>query len=97
WPTRFAQFCLMPACGQCLPSTKLVGNALHRASPDVERFGHLQDTHTFGKQPSHLPLGRAVDLRPAELHALGHRSLEAVFDSLANHCELKLSERASYL
>src|SRR5262249_56038316 len=26
---------------------------------------------------SHLPLGLAVDLRPAELHALSNRSLEA--------------------
>jgi len=41
-----------------------------------------------------LPLGRAVDLRPAELHALSNRSLEAGFGSLANHCALKLSERA---
>jgi len=42
---------------------------------------------------SHLPLGLAVDLRPAELHALSNRSLEAGFDSLANYCALKLSER----
>ena len=39
WPMRFTQFCLMPACWQCLPSTKLVGDALHRASPEPEGLG----------------------------------------------------------
>jgi hypothetical protein len=38
--------------------------------PEAERLRHLQDTHTFRKQPSDLPLGHAVDLRSAELYAL---------------------------
>src|SRR5262249_42658558 len=29
---------------------------------------------------SHLPLGRAVDLRPAELHALRNSALQTCFD-----------------
>src|SRR6516225_12397843 len=36
------------------------------ASPDPERLGHLQNTHTLREQPSHLPFGHAVDLRAAE-------------------------------
>jgi hypothetical protein len=43
-----------------LSSAKLVGDALHRASPDAERPGDLQDPHTLRKLPSHLPFGRAV-------------------------------------
>jgi hypothetical protein len=54
----------------------------------------LQDAYTFRKLLSHLPLGRAVDLRPAQLHALSNRSLEAGFDSLADHRPLQLSEGA---
>jgi hypothetical protein len=59
-----------------LSSAKLVGDALHRASPDAERLSHLQDTHTFREQPSHPAFGRAVDLRAAEFHALGDDALE---------------------
>jgi hypothetical protein len=51
-----------------LPSSKLLCDALHRASPDPERSGDLQDTHTLRKLLSHFPFD--VDLRPAELHAL---------------------------
>src|SRR6266436_4576804 len=47
-------------------SAKLVCDALHRASPDPKRLGHLQDTDTVRKPLSHLPLGRAIYLRPAE-------------------------------
>src|SRR5262249_41795261 len=80
--------------------------ALHRAAPlrcaapcqsrsrttwPPSRYPH------FRKLLSHLPLGRAAYLRPAELHALSNRSLEAGFDSLANHRPLKLSERAGSL
>jgi hypothetical protein len=50
-------------------------------------------TQALRKLLSHLPFCRAVYLRTAELHALGNRSLEAGFDSLANYCALKLSER----
>src|SRR6516165_1468265 len=39
---------------------------MDRASPDPERPRHLQDAHALRKLPSHLPLGRAVDLRSAE-------------------------------
>src|SRR6516165_3415809 len=80
-----------------LPSTNLLCDALHRASPDPERPRHLQDAHALRKLLSHLPFGRAVDLRPAELHALRYGALEAGFDSLGNHCALKLSERAGDL
>ena len=54
-----------------LLSSKLVRDALDRASPDAERLGHLQDTDTLRKLLSHLAFDRAVYLRPAELHALG--------------------------
>src|SRR5215831_14862970 len=45
-----------------LPSTNLLCDALHRPSPDAERLGHLQNTHTLRELPSNLPLGRAVEL-----------------------------------
>src|SRR5215471_18482671 len=80
-----------------LPSTNLLCDALHRASPDAERLGNLQDTHTLRKLMSNLPFRRTVYLRSAELHALSNRTLEAGFHSLANHCALKLSERAGDL
>src|SRR6516162_8305065 len=54
------------ATNMTLPSTNLFCDALHRASPDPERLGHLQNTHTLREQPSHLPFGHAVDLRAAE-------------------------------
>jgi hypothetical protein len=72
-------------------------DALDRASPDAERLGHLQDTHALRKLLSHLLFGRAVYLRPAELHALSDGAPEACFDPLANHGPLKFSEGASYL
>jgi hypothetical protein len=53
------------------------------------------DLATFlRKLMSNLPFRRTVYLRSAELHALSNRALEAGFDSFANHCALKLSERA---
>src|SRR5262245_48975980 len=73
---------------------KLVCDALDRASPDAERLGNLQDTHARRKLLSNLPFGRTVYLRPAELHAVSNRTLEARFDAFANRCALKLSERA---
>src|SRR5262245_4942396 len=75
----------------------LVCNALDGASPDAERLGNLQDTHALRKLLSHLPFGHAVYLRPAELYALSDGALEAGFDALADHCALKLSERAGDL
>src|SRR5262249_41371232 len=57
-----------------LPSTNLVGDALYRASAKPERSGYLQDT--LRNLLSHPAFGRAVDLRSAELHALGHGALE---------------------
>src|ERR1700716_2427273 len=78
-------------------SPKLVCDALDSASADAERLGHLQDTHALRKLRSHLAFGRAVYLRPTELHALGDGALEARFDSLANHGPLKFSERPGYL
>src|SRR5262245_66119174 len=77
-----------------LPSSELLCDALHRASPKPERFRHLQDTRTLRKLLSHLTFGRAVDLRPAELHALGDGALESCFYSLADHRPLKLSKGA---
>src|SRR5262245_26964859 len=56
---------------QCWLSAKLVCDALDRAIPDAERPRHLQDSHALRKLLSHLPFGRAIYLRPAELHALG--------------------------
>src|SRR5262249_43739719 len=53
---------------------------MDRASPDPERPRHLQDAHAFRKLLSHLPFGRAIYLRPAELHALGDGALEPCFD-----------------
>src|SRR6516164_4240054 len=58
------------ATSMTLPSTNLLCDALHRASPDAERLSHLQNTHTLREQPSHLPFGRAVYLRAAELYPL---------------------------
>src|SRR5262245_6623380 len=75
-------------------SPKLLCDALHRASPDPKRLGHLQDTHTLRKLLSHLAFGRAVYLRPAELHALSNGALEPCFDPLADHRPLKLSKGA---
>src|SRR5262245_48335336 len=63
---------LRPSRAHC----SLLCDALHRASPEPERLGHLQDTHTLRKLLSHLPFGRDVYLRPAELHALGDGALE---------------------
>src|SRR6516164_4512697 len=79
-----------------LPSTNLLCDALHRASPDPERPRHLQDAHALRKLPSHLPLGRAVDLRSAELHALSDGALETCFDPLADDRPLKLSKGAGF-
>src|SRR5262249_14372511 len=70
---------------------------MDRASPDPERPLPLQDAHALRKLLSHLPFGRAIYLRPAELHALGNSALEARFDALANHRPLELSERAGDL
>src|SRR5215468_10963059 len=77
------------ATSMTLPSTNLLCDALHRASPDPEGPSHLQDTHAFRKLVSHLPFGRTIYLRPAELHALSNRALKAG--------ALKLSERAGDL
>ena len=63
----------------------------------TERLGDLQDTHALRKLLSHLAFGRAVYLRPTELHALGDGALETCFDSLANHGPLKFSKGASNL
>ena len=41
--------------------------------------------------------GRAVYLRPTELHALGHGALKPCFDPLADHRPLKLGKRAGLL
>src|SRR6516162_9870579 len=70
---------------------------MDRASPDPERFRHLQDTHTFRKLLSHLPFGRAIYLRPAELHALSNGALEPCFDPLPDHRPLKLRKGTSWL
>src|SRR5215471_11016254 len=70
---------------------------MDRASPDPERPRHLQDAHALRKLLSHLAFGRAIYLRPAELHALSNGALEARFDALANHRPLKLSKRAGDL
>src|SRR5262245_63474149 len=76
---------------------KLVCDALDRASADAERPGNLQDTHAVRKVLSNLPFRRTVYLRPAELHPLTNRALEARLDALANHGPLELSEGAGYL
>src|SRR5262249_15799089 len=46
------------------------------------------------KLPSHLPFGRAIYLRPAELHALGDSALETRFYPLSDHGPVKFSEGA---
>src|SRR5262245_1650373 len=53
-----------------------------------------QDSQALRKLLSHLPLSRAVYLRPAELHALRDGALETCFYSLADHRPLKLSKGA---
>src|SRR5262249_54213274 len=68
WPAGDHSSLLRPSRAHC----SLLCDALHRARPEPERLGHLQHTHTLRKLLSHPALGRAVDLRPAELHALGH-------------------------
>jgi len=67
---------------------------MDRASPDPERPRHLQDAHALRKLVSHLAFGCAVDLRSAELHALGDGALETCFDPLSDHGPLKFSEGA---
>ena len=67
---------------------------MYRASPDAKRPGDLQDADALRKLLSHPPLGRAVDLRSAELHALGDGALETCFDPLSDHGPLKFSEGA---
>jgi len=67
---------------------------MDRASPEPERPRHLQDAHAFRKLLSHLPFGRAIYLRSAELHALGDGALETCFDPLSDHGPLKFSEGA---
>jgi hypothetical protein len=62
--------------------------------PIPSNLATFQDTRAISKLLSHLPFGRAVYLRPAELHALSNRALEACFDSLANHRPLKFGKRA---
>jgi hypothetical protein len=57
--------------------------------------GRVVDIHTFRKLPSHLPFGRAVYLRPTQLHALSDGALEPCFYSLADHRPLKFSKGAS--
>src|SRR5262249_2697946 len=79
------------------PSTKLLCDALHRASPDPEGLGYPQHTHALCKLPSHLACGRVVYLRPTEFYTLGDGALEACFDPLPDHRPLELSKRAGYL
>jgi len=66
-------------------SRTFVCDALDRASPDPEGLGHPQDTNTLRTLLPHFPFGRAVYLRPTELHALGK-------GSLANHAPLILDD-----
>src|SRR5215475_9558093 len=80
-----------------VPSSKLLCDALHRASPDPERLGDLQHTHALCKLLSHLAFGRAVYLGPTEFHTLGDGALEACFYSLSDHGPLELSKRAGDL
>jgi hypothetical protein len=75
-------------------SPKFICDALHRASPDAEQLGNLQDTEALRKLLSYLSFSRAVYLRPAELHALGDGALETCFDPVADHRPLKLSKVA---
>ena len=67
---------------------------MDRASPEPERPRHLQDAHAFRKLLSHLPFGRAIYLRPAELHALSNGALETCFDPLSDHRPLELRKGA---
>ena len=67
---------------------------MDRASPDPERSRHLQDAHALRKLLSHLPFGRAIYLRPAELHALSNGARETCFDPLADHRPLELRKGA---
>src|SRR5215471_10463076 len=82
------------ATSMTLPSTNLLCDALHRASPDPEGPSHLHDTHAFRKLVSHLPFDRTIYLGPAEFHALRHGTLEPCFDALANHRPLELGKGA---
>src|SRR5215469_8586502 len=81
------------ATSMTLPSTNLLCDALHRASPDPEGPRHLQDTHAFRKLVSHLPFGRTIYLRPAEFHALRYRALETCFDPLTDHRPSQTQQR----
>ena len=58
-PTGDHSSLLRPSQAHC----SLLGDALHRASPDPERFRHLQDTHTFCV--SHTPARPNVHLLPS--------------------------------
>src|SRR5262249_9648563 len=49
--------------------------SLHRASPEPERLGDLQDPHTLRKPLSHLPFGRAVYFRPGRAYAMSDGAL----------------------
>ena len=77
-----------------VPSSKLLCDALDRASPDAEGPCHLQDAHALRKLLSHLAFGCAVDLRSAELHALSNGALETCFDPLSDHRPLELRKGA---
>ena len=78
---------LAPACHAERPlSSSFTCDTLDRASPDAERLGHLQDTNTLRKLLPHSPFGRAVNLRPTELHALCDGALFSVCPPLAGSC-----------
>ena len=68
-------------------------DALDRAGPDPEALGHPQDANTLRKLPPHLAFGRAVYLRPTELHALGNGALEACFDFAGESCSVSNSAK----
>src|SRR4051812_36456233 len=76
---------------------KLAADALHGASPEAQELGGFQDPRSLCKLSSHLPLGRAVYLRPTKPHALGDGSLEPGLDPLPNHRALELSKGSAHL
>jgi hypothetical protein len=65
--------------------------------PIPSDFATFKITYSLRKLLSHLPFGRAVYLRPAELHALGKGAFEARLHALSHHAAFEFRKGAGYL